>query len=236
MVVGLRQGGLWSEQPPLGRVPTNALPPPRRPIYLRPVNIHMHLASEARIATPIVYIHVDESCLGNQFQDRANPGGAAGLVEFWHGEEWVRRDYWLSERNTTNNRMAIRSGIEALTLLTQRCRVKVVSDSQYLVKGMNDWLPGWKAKGWKRKGGPIQNLELWQQLERVAVGQDVRWNWVRGHAGHPKNEYVNDLAVEAAQKLTQSAGLVPSGFQAWLEEQREKKGRYLDYFEFEAPA
>ena len=132
--------------------------------------------------------------------------------------------------------MAIRSGIEGLTLLTQRCRVEVVSDSQYLVKGMNEWLPGWKAKGWTRKGGPIQNLELWQQLERVAVGQDVQWSWVRGHAGHPKNEYVNDLAVEAAQKLTQSDGLVPSGFQAWLEEQREKKGRYLDYFEFEAPA
>ncbi len=132
--------------------------------------------------------------------------------------------------------MAIRSGIEGLTLLTQRCRVEVVSDSQYLVKGMNEWLPGWKAKGWKRKGGPIQNLELWQQLERVAAGQDVRWSWVRGHSGHPKNEYVNDLAVEAARKLTQSDGLVPSGFQAWLEEQREKKGRYLDYFEFEAPA
>lgn len=132
--------------------------------------------------------------------------------------------------------MAIRSGIEGLTLLTQRCRVEVVSDSQYLVKGMNEWLPGWKAKGWKRKGGPIQNLELWQQLERVAAGQDVQWSWVPGHAGHPKNEYANDLAVQAAQELTQSGGLVPSGFQAWLEEQREKKGRYLDYFEFQAPA
>ncbi len=131
--------------------------------------------------------------------------------------------------------MAIRSGTEGLKLLTQRCRVEVVSDSQYLVKGMNEWLPGWKAKGWKRKGGPIQNLELWQQLERVAADQDVQWIWVRGHAGHPKNEYVNDLAIEAAQKLTQSAGLVPSGFQDWLEEQREKKGRYLDYFEFEPP-
>ncbi len=212
------------------------LPPPRRPVYLRPVNIHTYLASEARIATPIVHIHVDESCLGNQFQRRANPGGAAGLVEFWKGDEWIRRDYWLSERDTTNNRMAIRSGIEALTLLTQRCRVEVVSDSQYLVKGMNEWLPMWKAKGWKRKGGPIQNLELWQQLERVSVGQDARWSWVRGHAGHPKNEYVNDLAVEAAQKLTQSGGLVPSGFLAWLEEEREEKSRYLDYFEFEAPA
>ncbi|MCH7563855.1 MAG: ribonuclease HI [Gemmatimonadetes bacterium] len=195
-----------------------------------------YLAAEARIATPILHIHVDESCLGNQFQARANPGGAAGLVEFWNGDEWVRRDFWLSEPDTTNNRMAIRSGIEGLTLLTQRYRVEVVSDSQYLVKGMNEWLPGWKAKGWKRKGGPIQNLELWQQLERVAASQDVQWSWVRGHAGLPKNEYVNDLAVEAARELTQSGGLVPSGFRAWLEEQREKKGQYLDYFEFEAPA
>lgn len=216
-------------------MPPRALPPPRRLIYLRPVNIYLYIAAEARIPEPILHIHVDESCLGNQFQGRANPGGAAGLVEFWNGEEWVRRDFWLSERDTTNNRMAIRSGIEGLTLLTQRRRVEVVSDSQYLVKGMNEWLPGWKAKGWKRKGGPIQNLELWQQLDGVAADQDVRWTWVRGHAGHPKNEYVNDLAVEAAQKLTQSGGLVPSGFQAWLEEQREKKGRYLDYFEFKAP-
>ncbi|GMR13623.1 MAG: hypothetical protein BMS9Abin29_1835 [Gemmatimonadota bacterium] len=213
-----------------------ALPRPGRPLYFRPVEIHGYISPEAPISKPIVHIHVDESCLGNQFQGRANPGGAAGLVEFWNKDEWVRRDFWISERDTTNNRMAIRSGIEGLTLLTKRCRVEVVSDSQYLVKGMNEWLPAWKAKGWKRKGGPIQNLELWQKLERAAARQEVYWSWVRGHTGHPKNEYANDLAVQAARELTQSGGLVPSGFQAWLEEQREKKGRYLDYFEFEAPA
>ncbi|MFV2006558.1 MAG: ribonuclease H [Longimicrobiales bacterium] len=231
-----RQGSPLSGPVSPGEVPTRTLPPPRRPLYLRPVDIHGSLATEARIATPILYIHVDESCLGNQFQGRANPGGAAGLVEFWNGDEWVRRDYWISERDTTNNRMAIRSGIEGLTLLTKRCRVEVVSDSQYLVKGMNEWLSGWKAKGWKRRGGPIQNLELWQQLERAAAVQDVQWSWVRGHTGHPKNEYANDLAVQAARELTRSGGLVPSGFQSWLERQRETKGRYLDYFEFEAPA
>ncbi|MEE8146058.1 MAG: ribonuclease H [Longimicrobiales bacterium] len=182
-----------------------------------------------------MYVHVDESCLGNQFQGRANPGGAAGLVEFWTRGEWVRRDYWISEPDTTNNRMAIRSGIETLELLTKPCRVELVSDSQYLVKAMNEWLPGWKARGWKRKGGPIENLDLWKRLDREAGKHDATWTWVRGHSGHPKNEYANDLAVMAAQDQTQSGGLVESGFQAWLEEQREKKARYLDFYEFAGP-
>jgi len=131
--------------------------------------------------------------------------------------------------------MAIRSGIEALTLLTKPCQVEVVSDSQYLVKGMNEWLRGWKASGWKRKAGPIQNLELWQQLDRIAADQTVNWRWVRGHAGHPRNEYANDLAVLAAREQTQSGGLVGSGFQTWLEEQRNERGMYLDFLEFAPP-
>ena len=107
-----------------------------------------------------VFIHADESCLGNQFKERANPGGAAGLVETWTDGGWVRRDYWISEPDTTNNRMAIRSAIEALGALKRRCDVTFVSDSQYLVKGMSEWVRGWKARGWKRKTGVIENLEL----------------------------------------------------------------------------
>ena len=182
-----------------------------------------------------VHVHADESCLGNQFQGRANPGGAAGLVEIWKDERWHRRDYWLAEKDTTNNRMALRSAIEPLRLLTRECRVEFVSDSQYLVKGMNEWIGGWKARGWKRKKGPIENLGLWKALDRVASRHQVTWRWVRGHAGHPKNEYANDLAIRAAETQRASGGLVESGFQEWLQEQRDRYEKYLDYFEFVPP-
>jgi ribonuclease HI len=183
----------------------------------------------------VVFVHADESCLGNQFQSRANPGGAAGLVEVFRDGQWVRRDYWVSEPDTTNNRMALRSAIEVLGALTRPCAVVFVSDSQYLVKGMREWLPGWRRRGWKRKGGAIENLELWQRLDRKAQRHEVTWRWVRGHAGHPKNEYANHLATSAAKELSQSGGLIPSGFQEWLEAEREERGRYLDYEEFLPP-
>src|SRR5688572_5758220 len=111
-----------------------------------------------------VFIHADESTLGNQFQDRARPGGAGGLVEVWKDDLWERRDYWVSEPDTTNNRMAIRSAIEVLRALTRPSAVRFVSDSQYLVNGINDWLDKWKARSWTRPGGAIENLQLWQQL------------------------------------------------------------------------
>jgi ribonuclease HI len=182
-----------------------------------------------------VVVHADESCLGNQFQDQASPGGAAGLVELFRDGAWHRRDFWISEPGTTNNRMAIRSALEALTGLSRPCRVIFVSDSQYLVKGMREWIHGWKRRGWKRKAGPIENLELWKELDRAALHHRVEWRWVRGHAGHPKNEYANDLAVRAAKEQTRSEGFVTSGFAEWLEDQREKRGRYLDYQEFLPP-
>lgn len=182
-----------------------------------------------------VWIYADESCLGNQFVDRDNPGGAAGLVEFWRADHWVRRDYWLSEPGTTNNRMAIRSATVGLAALRRPCEVTFTSDSQYLVKGMNEWVHGWRARGWKRKSGPIENLELWQQLCEAAATHRVTWRWVKGHAGHPQNEYANHLATRAARELSASGGLVESGFGKWLEEEREKRGRYCEFLEHAGP-
>lgn len=179
------------------------------------------------MASNLVFVHADESCLGNQFQDRANPGGAAGLVEVWNGTAWERRDYWVSERDTTNNRMALRSAIEALRALQRPCAVRFISDSQYLVKGVAEWLPAWKARNWRRKGGAVENLELWKELDGELERHRVRTVWVRGHAGHPRNEYANHLATTAARELSESGGLVPSGFTAWLESQRAR-GRYLE--------
>ncbi len=183
-----------------------------------------------------ISIYADESCLGNQFQARANPGGAGGLVEHWTSRRWERRDYWVSEPDTTNNRMALRSAVEGLALLRKRpCKVHFLSDSEYLVKGMREWLEVWKANKWKRKRGEIANLELWQEVDRVASAHLVRWLWVRGHAGHPQNEYADHLATRAAKERTASGGLVESGYSAWLEEQRDRYGRYLDHFEHAPP-
>jgi ribonuclease HI len=186
-------------------------------------------------SVPTVWIHADESCLGNQFKERANPGGAGGLMETWIDGEWIARDFWLSEPDTTNNRMALWSAIAGLGSLRRRAPVQFVSDSQYLVKGASEWMPGWKRRGWKRKAGPIENLDLWKKLDRVLEPLGVTWHWVRGHDGHARNEYVNDLAVRAATEQDSSGGLVESGFVDWLNEHREKRERYLDFMEFVEP-
>jgi len=143
---------------------------------------------------------------------------------------WNRRDYFLSEPDTTNNRMALRSGIQGLRALKRPCRLIFYSDSNYLVRGMKEWVHAWASRGWKRKGGPIENLELWSQLVSVARRHTIEWRWVRGHAGDPKNEYVNALAVTAAREQRNSRGLVRSRFSEWLAEEQEKE-RYLDFFD-----
>ena len=179
---------------------------------------------------PLVFVYADESCLGNQFKDRARPGGAAGVLEFWHDRKgWVRRDYWTSEPDTTNNRMAIRSAIIPLAALKQSSRVVFTSDSRYLVDGMTQWVHGWAARGWTRKAGEIENLALWRELVPVAARHQVQWLWVKGHAGHPQNEYANHLATQAAAKQHDSRGLIDSGFDAWIAAQQERD-RYLDFF------
>jgi ribonuclease HI len=182
---------------------------------------------------PDVYIYADESCLGNGRRG-ASPGGAAGLVATWTGTEWARRDFWISEPDTTNNRMAIRSGIVPLSALTRPCHVIFVSDSQYLVQGMTAWVFGWMRRNWQRKTGPVENVELWKELVSAAGRHQVEWRWVRGHAGHPQNEYANDLAIRAARSQSNSAGLEPSGFVEWLEAERQK-GRYNSFDENAPP-
>jgi ribonuclease HI len=182
---------------------------------------------------PFVYIYADESCLGNS-RERATPGGAAGLVSVWKENCWERRDYWISEPATTNNRMAIRSAIVPLDALRKPCRIIFTSDSQYLVKGMSEWVFGWARRGWKRKTGAVENVELWKALVKAAAPHEIEWRWVRGHAGHPQNEYADALATRAAAELTASGGLVPSGFERWLEDERARN-RYLDFNEQAAP-
>lgn len=179
---------------------------------------------------PVAVVHLDESCLGNG-REGANPGGAAGLVEVRVSGAVARRDFYLSAPDTTNNRMALSSAIACLQLLAgkgRRLRVLIVSDSEYLVRGIREWVPAWRQRGWKRKSGSIENLPLWQELVQATEQHEVQFTWVRGHAGHPKNEYANDLAVKAAKEQLAAMGAVESGFAGWLEAKRAA-GKYLDY-------
>lgn len=179
---------------------------------------------------PLALVHADESCLGNG-RDGNTPGGAGALIEVRTPKGIARRDVYISAPDTTNNRMALAGAIATLALLAgkeQRPHVVFVSDSEYLVKGMNEWVAAWRARGWTRKGGPIENLALWKQLDRVRQDHDVEWRWVRGHTGHVKNEYANDLAMRAAREQIHSAGAVDSGLRGWLERKQEHD-RYTDY-------
>jgi ribonuclease HI len=178
----------------------------------------------------VAIVHLDESCLGNG-REGENPGGAGGLIEVRAAGKIQRRDFYNFLPNTTNNRMALNGAITALRLLAakrNRFRVLIVSDSEYLVKGMREWAPGWASRGWVRKAGPIENLALWQELAEAARLHDVQWTWVRGHQGHPKNEYANDLAIAAARQGKTSDGAIESGFLPWLET-RQAKGKFVEY-------
>jgi ribonuclease HI len=181
--------------------------------------------------TPLAaVVHLDESCLGNG-REVAAPGGAGGLIEVRAARALERRDFYVHAPDTTNNKMALAGAIGVLQLLARkgnRLHLLLVSDSEYLVRGVREWLPGWIERGWKRKGGAIENLELWRALEQSLRLHDSQLAWVRGHNGHPKNEYANDLAVRAAREQETSSGIVASGFAEWLAARRAA-GQYLDY-------
>ena len=180
---------------------------------------------------PVAILHLDESCLGNG-REGENPGGGAALIEVRGGSGRIeRRDFFVHERATTNNRMALIGAAGALDLLGAkgaRLSVLMVSDSQYLVKGMREWVPVWKGRGWTRKGGPIENLELWKALDTASRRHEVQWTWLRGHQRHPKNEYADWLAVRAARERRGSGGPVSSEFDQWLSVERDK-GLYAGY-------
>jgi ribonuclease HI len=182
-------------------------------------------------AAPIsVLVHADESCLGND-STKPSPGGNAALVEAPAGDSVARWDFFECAPQTTNNKMALAGAIASLEWIRRQwkhARVRYVSDSEYLVKGMNEWIEAWKDRGWRRKSGAIENLELWQKVDQVAATHDVTWHWVRGHDDHPKNEYADFLATRAAEQQERSNGLVPSGFDTWLGQQRAR-GKYVAY-------
>ena len=178
----------------------------------------------------LVAIYADESCLGNG-REGSNPGGAGGVVEMFEDNKLVRWDYWVSEPSTTNNRMALRSVIEAfseLSKMNRQFRVVFTSDSKYIVEGMRSWVASWIARGWRRKGGPIENLELWKRAVLAVEPFETQWNWVRGHNGQPQNEYANHLATRAAAEQSCSEGLQPSQFDDWIESHRNGRNGVME--------
>ena len=140
-----------------------------------------------------VTIYTDGACRGNP-----GPGGWAALLQC-QGKE---KELLGAEANTTNNRMELMGAISALTALREHCLVDLYTDSQYVQKGISEWLPGWERRGWKRADKkPIKNVDLWQQLAALAQKHTVRWHWVRGHSGHVENERVDQLANDAIDTL-----------------------------------
>jgi ribonuclease HI len=168
---------------------------------------------------PLVSVYADESCLGNG-KSGDTPGGFGALIEFRRTDGALQRfDLWASERDTTNNRMALRSVIDTVQALSRKgnkLSIHFTTDSRYIVDGMTSWVRGWIARGWKRKEGAVENLELWQDAVSVIAPHECMWAWVKGHAGHPQNEYANHLATRAAAQQDASDGLVTSAFESWM--------------------
>ena len=142
-----------------------------------------------------VEIFTDGACRGNP-----GPGGWGALLRCGAHE----RELWGGERETTNNRMEMTAVREALRALKRPSEVVLTTDSQYVRKGITEWIGGWKRRGWKTAGGqPVKNAELWREIDAEAARHDVQWLWVKGHSGHPENERVDTLANRGIDELAE---------------------------------
>lgn len=140
-----------------------------------------------------VAIFTDGACRGNP-----GPGGWAAILR--HGEHV--KEISGAEPETTNNRMELMAAIQAIEALERPCEVTLTTDSEYLKKGVTEWLPQWKARGWKTAGKqPVKNRDLWERLEQAVSRHRVHWKWIRGHAGHAENERADRLANRAIDEI-----------------------------------
>lgn len=144
-----------------------------------------------------VEVFTDGACLGNP-----GPGGWAALLVTEHQGKRTEKMIAGAEAHSTNNRMELSAALFGLRALKRPCLVTLFTDSNYLVKGMTAWIYGWKKNGWRNSAKkPVENQDLWQALDEIAKEHDVTWKWVKGHAGHPENERVDDAAREQAQRI-----------------------------------
>lgn len=142
-----------------------------------------------------VVIYTDGACRGNP-----GPGGWGVLMQYGRHEKVLSG----AEDSTTNNRMELMAAIQALNALKDKCKVDLYTDSQYVQKGISEWLKGWKARGWKKADKkPVMNADLWQMLDEAASRHQIKWHWVKGHSGHPENDRVDEIANEAIDNLYQ---------------------------------
>lgn len=140
-----------------------------------------------------VEVFTDGACRGNP-----GPGGWGALMRF-QGKE---KALYGGETSTTNNRMELTAAIEALKALKQGCVVALTTDSQYVRKGITEWMDNWKKRGWKTAAKkPVKNVDLWQQLDEQAGRHQVEWHWVKGHSGHRENEIADQLANRGIDEL-----------------------------------
>ncbi len=145
-----------------------------------------------------VQIYTDGACKGNP-----GPGGWGALLAFGDNE----RELFGGEPETTNNRMELTAVIEALGALKRRCRVELYTDSQYVMNGIQEWLPNWKRRGWKTSANkPVKNVDLWERLDAAVNAHAVHWHWVRGHDGHVGNERADALANQGVDQLRAGRG------------------------------
>ena len=140
---------------------------------------------------PRVTIYTDGACQGNP-----GPGGWGVILRTGRYEKELSG----GETDTTHNRMELRAALEALRALTEPCQVTLYTDSEYLQKGITLWMPNWKRRNWRRKGGKLANVDLWMKLDEEISRHEISWRWVRGHAGNTFNERVDKLAVGAIPK------------------------------------
>lgn len=142
---------------------------------------------------PAVEIYTDGACRGNP-----GPGGWGAVLRYAGREKSLHG----GEPQTTNNRMELTAAIQALESLTRPCRVVLTTDSQYLRRGITEWLPSWKRRGWRTaERKPVKNVDLWQRLDILAARHEIEWRWVRGHNGHPGNERADRLANQGIDEL-----------------------------------
>ena len=141
-----------------------------------------------------VIIHTDGACKGNP-----GPGGWGAVLQTGGGHE---KELWGGEANTTNNRMELMAAIMALEALKRPCRVELHTDSKYVMQGITEWMRGWKARGWLTADKkPVKNADLWQRLDAARARHDIKWRWVKGHAGHELNERADQLANRGVADL-----------------------------------
>lgn len=145
---------------------------------------------------PSVIAYTDGACKGN-------PGPGGWGVVLLYGD--YRKELSGGERTTTNNRMELTAAIEALSALKFPVEIELVTDSTYVMRGMTEWIAGWKRRGWRRASGELENRDLWERLDGLALTHKVTWKWVRGHSGHPLNEEADRLASSAAEKAGATA-------------------------------